>query len=148
MTWLIHICDLIFQGAHYRDMPYSTHSYMWHVSFIYVTCFVHICHMSHSYTCPDISGNLLIVGTPQVCCVFCEILFLLLLLTNSKDMYIVCFALSFSFFLACLRTPTLKPETSQTHTCIVSIAWSFSFFLLCSWTPNIRMLYLLHSPFC
>jgi len=28
-----------------------SHSYVWHVSFICVTCLIHMCDMSHSYVC-------------------------------------------------------------------------------------------------
>jgi len=40
VPWLINIC-------------YMTHSYVWHDSFIFVTCIVHMCDMAHSYVRHD-----------------------------------------------------------------------------------------------
>jgi len=54
VTWHIHMCDMIYSymltplnaGRRMCDMP---HSYVWHGSFICVTCLIHTCDMAHSY---------------------------------------------------------------------------------------------------
>ena len=67
ITWLIHICDMIWCDSfisvacliHTHEMWHgwfvrvTSHSYVCHDSFICVPWLIHMCAMTHSYACHD-----------------------------------------------------------------------------------------------
>ena len=51
VTWLIHICVM-------------SHAYVWHDSFIFVSCLMHMCDMTHSYEMHFCNGSDHVNGFP------------------------------------------------------------------------------------